>query len=202
MNIFEVIINGGFIMYPLLICSILVWAVLIEKALFLSKFNKQYKSLFQTANGLMDEGKVVECIGLVKSADAYLREPMLAVLQGKNLPKETWERNILRKLSETQMVLKRFLWILGTIGNLAPFIGLFGTVIGIIKSFESMASSGKSGFAVVSSGLAEALIATAAGILVAVFSVIFYNFFQTKINSLFLNLRNNLEELSEKVERI
>ncbi len=202
MNIFEVIINGGFIMYPLLICSVLVWAVLIEKSLFLSKFNKQYKSLFQTANGLMDEGKVVECIGLVKSADSYLREPMLAVLQGKGLPKETWERNILRKLSETQMVLKRFLWILGTIGNLAPFIGLFGTVIGIIKSFESMASSGKSGFAVVSSGLAEALIATAAGILVAVFSVIFYNFFQTKINSLFINLRNNLEELSEKVERV
>ncbi len=80
MNIFEVIINGGFIMYPLIICSVLVWAVLIEKSLFLSKFNKQYKSLFQTANGLMDEGKVVECIGLVKSADFYLREPMLAVL--------------------------------------------------------------------------------------------------------------------------
>jgi biopolymer transport protein ExbB len=55
---------------------------------------------------------------------------------------------------------------------------------------------------VVSSGLSEALIATAAGILVAIVSVIFYNFFQTKINAIFLRLKNNLEELSEKVERI
>ena len=202
MKFFETLINGGFIMYPLFICSVLVWAVFIEKYFFLSKFNKQFQSLFQTANGLMDDGKMIECIGLVKSAEPYLRDPMLAVLEGKGLSKESWEKSILRKLSETQMVLKRFLWILGTIGNLAPFIGLFGTVVGIIKSFQSMSITGGSGFAVVSSGLSEALIATAAGILVAIVSVVFYNFFQTKINSLFLRLRNNLEELSEKVERV
>jgi biopolymer transport protein ExbB len=202
MKIFEIIVHGGFIMYPLLICSILVWAVFIEKYFFLVKFNRQIKSLFQNAQNLMDEGKINECVGLAKSADPHLRDPLLAVLQGKGNSKETWEKNIIRKLSETQLILKRFLWILGTIGNLAPFIGLFGTVIGIIKSFDSMSSSGASGFSVVSSGLAEALIATAAGILVAIVSVVFYNFFQTKINALYLRLKNNLEELSEKVERI
>jgi len=201
MKILEIIINGGFIMYPLLICSILVWAVFIEKYFFLTKFNRQFSTLYQNAQNLMDEGKIHECVGLVKSADSVLRDPFLAVLEGKGLSKDTWERNILRKLSETQLSLKRFLWILGTIGNLAPFIGLFGTVIGIIKSFESMSSTGNSGFSVVSSGLSEALIATAAGILVAIVSVIFYNFFQTKINAIFLRLKNNLEELSEKVER-
>lgn len=202
MKILDVIIHGGFIMYPLLFCSVLVWAVFIEKNIFLSKFNKQSKLLFQTAQDLLNEGKIVECVGLVKSADSNLKNPMLAVLEGKGLTKENWEKSISRKLSETQLELKRFLWILGTIGNLAPFIGLFGTVIGIIRAFDSMASSGQSGFTVVSAGLAEALISTAAGILVAIVSVIFYNFFQTKISSLSLRLRNKLEELSEKVERI
>jgi len=202
MKIFEMIVHGGFIMYPLILCSILVWAVFIEKNIFLSKFNKQFNLLFQTAQDLLNEGKVTECVGLVKSADSCLKNPMLAVLEGKGLSKDSWEKNISRKLSETQLELKRFLWILGTIGNLAPFIGLFGTVVGIIKAFESMSTSGQSGFTVVSAGLAEALIATAAGILVAIVSVIFYNYFQTKINSLSLRLRNRMEELSEKVERI
>ncbi len=202
MRIFEIIRNGGFIMYPLLICSILVWAVFIEKYLFLRKFVRQLNSLFPAAQGLLEEGKIQECVGLVKSADPHLSGPILAVLEGKGLSKEIWERSIIRRLNETQMVLKRFLWILGTVGNLAPFIGLFGTVVGIIKSFQSMATSGASGFSIVAAGLSEALTATAAGILVAIVSVVFYNFFQTKLNVLHLTLKNNLEELSEKVERI
>jgi len=188
-------------MYPLLICSVVVWAVFIEKIWFLSRFKKQFKNLYNKALNLLDEGKIIECTGLVKSAESHLKVPFLAVLEGRNLNnKDEWEKNITRKLSETQLVLKRFLWLLGTIGNLAPFIGLFGTVLGIIKSFDSMAKSGKTGFAVVSTGLAEALIATAAGILVAVVAVLFYNYFQSQINSLNLRIKNSLEELIQKVE--
>jgi biopolymer transport protein ExbB len=200
MKFIEYFSEGGFIMYPLLICSVVVWAVFIEKIWFLSKFKKQYRKLYDKALKLLEEGKTTECVGLVKSAESYLKTPFLAVLEGKELEREEWEKNISRKLSETHLVLKRFLWLLGTIGNLAPFIGLFGTVVGIIKSFDSMAKSGKSGFAVVSSGLAEALIATAAGILVAVVAVLFYNYFQSQINSLNLRIKNSLEELVQKVE--
>lgn len=201
MKFIELFIDGGFIMYPLLICSVVVWAVFIEKVWFLLKFKKQFKGLYENALNLLEEGKIIECIGLVKSAESYLKLPFLAVLEGRNLGREEWEKSISRKLSETRLVLKRFLWLLGTIGNLAPFIGLFGTVVGIIKSFDSMAQSGKSGFGVVSSGLAEALIATAAGISVAVVAVLFYNFFQSQINSLNLRMKNSLEELIQKVEK-
>jgi len=201
MKFIEYFSEGGFIMYPLLICSVVVWAVFIEKIWFLSRFKKQFKNLYNKALNLLDEGKIIECTGLVKSAESHLKVPFLAVLEGRNLNnKDEWEKNITRKLSETQLVLKRFLWLLGTIGNLAPFIGLFGTVLGIIKSFDSMAKSGKTGFAVVSTGLAEALIATAAGILVAVVAVLFYNYFQSQINSLNLRIKNSLEELIQKVE--
>ena len=83
---------------------------------------------------------------------------------------------------ETQ-ILKKNLWILGTVASSAPFIGLLGTVVGIIKSFESMAIAGTGGFAVVAAGISEALVATALGLAVAIIALIFYNYFQTRISS-------------------
>jgi biopolymer transport protein ExbB len=84
---------------------------------------------------------------------------------------------------ETQK-LKKHLWILGTVASSAPFIGLLGTVVGIIKAFESMAVAGTGGFAVVAAGISEALVATALGLAVAIIAVIFYNYFQTRISTL------------------
>jgi biopolymer transport protein ExbB/TolQ len=84
---------------------------------------------------------------------------------------------------ETQN-LKKNLWILGTVASSAPFIGLLGTVVGIIKAFESMAIAGTGGFAVVAAGISEALVATALGLAVAIIAVIFYNYFQTRISNL------------------
>ena len=79
---------------------------------------------------------------------------------------------------ETQK-LRKHLWILGTVASSAPFIGLLGTVVGIIRSFESMAVAGTGGFAVVAAGISEALVATALGLGVAIIALIFYNYFQT-----------------------
>src|SRR5690606_26477531 len=73
-----------------------------------------------------------------------------------------------RRAAEFVHFSKSGLWILGTLGNAAPFIGLLGTVIGIIKSFRDMAIEGSGGFAVVAAGISEALIATAAGLVVAI----------------------------------
>ncbi len=84
---------------------------------------------------------------------------------------------------ETQK-LKKHLWILGTVASSAPFIGLLGTVVGIIKSFESMAIAGTGGFAVVAAGISEALVATALGLGIAIIAVMFYNYFQTRISTL------------------
>jgi biopolymer transport protein ExbB/TolQ len=87
-------------------------------------------------------------------------------------------------LFEETQKLKKNLWILGTVASSAPFIGLLGTVVGIIKSFESMAIAGTGGFAVVAAGISEALVATALGLGVAIIAVIFYNYFQTRISML------------------
>ena len=79
---------------------------------------------------------------------------------------------------------KRYLWALGTVGSSAPFVGLFGTVVGILKAFQSMSVAGTGGFKVVSQGIAAALVATAAGLLVAIYAVVAYNYFVSKVNGL------------------
>jgi len=195
MSVVELIDKGGFVMYPLLIFSIIIWAVAFEKIWFLSQLKKQFVAIHGSACKLLEENKVHEAKGLFHNTHPMLIPPFQAVIEGKSENREVWEQKISRRLSETQMGLRRYLWILGTIGSSAPFIGLFGTVVGIIKSFDSMAKTGKSGFTVVSSGLSEALIATAAGIIVAVIAVIFYNYFQTRLQNLGLEFKNKLEDL-------
>ena len=77
------------------------------------------------------------------------------------------------------MELRRGLWFVGTIGSLAPYIGLLGTVVGIMQAFRAIAESGDAGFEVVSAGISEALIATAVGLLVAILALLLFNWLQT-----------------------
>jgi biopolymer transport protein ExbB/TolQ len=89
---------------------------------------------------------------------------------------------------------RRYLWALGTVGSSAPFVGLFGTVVGILKAFQSMSQAGTGGFKVVSQGIAAALVATAAGLLVAIYAIIAYNYFVAKVGSIGVQYKVFCEE--------
>jgi len=89
---------------------------------------------------------------------------------------------------------RRFLWALGTVGSSAPFVGLFGTVVGILKAFQSMSMAGTGGFKVVSQGIAAALVATAAGLLVAIYAIIAYNYFVAKVGGIAVQYKVFCEE--------
>jgi biopolymer transport protein ExbB/TolQ len=199
MGIWSLIKEGGFIMYPLLIFSFAIWAVVFEKLWGLKQFNKEYLELHSKAYELLKQSKIQEAKGLYSSADKLIAGPHLVLLEEENISNEKRIEKMQRRLLETQAGLKRFLWVLGTIGSSAPFVGLFGTVVGIIKSFESISMTGKSGFTVVASGISEALVATAAGIIVAVIAVIFYNYFQVRISRINLEFKNKLADLSDLV---
>ena len=84
---------------------------------------------------------------------------------------------------------------LATTGNTAPFIGLFGTVVGIIRAFHSLSVSGSAGPSVISAGIAEALVTTAAGLVVAVPAVVFYNYYLRRVET----VMNEIESVSKKV---
>ena len=111
------------------------------------------------------------------------------------------EAAVERERAQLGLRMKRNLWILGTIGATTPFVGLFGTVAGIMRSFRELGldveAGGTGGTAAVMTGISEALVATAAGILVAVEAVILYNYFQSRIGRLTIELRLQIEEFLE-----
>ena len=138
-----------------------------------------------------DIGKATALCEMSQVPLADVFERGLTVFQ-KTPEKTTEAVNSMR--NATVLSLKRYLWALGTVGSSAPFVGLFGTVIGILKAFQSMSVAGTGGFKVVSQGIAAALVATAAGLLVAIYAVIAYNYFVARINGIAMQYKLFSEE--------
>jgi biopolymer transport protein ExbB len=105
------------------------------------------------------------------------------------------ERAVEREMLMTVTDLKRGLGVLATVGATAPFVGLLGTTMGIVNAFTGMAASGSGGLAAISGGIAEALITTAFGLLVAIPAVWLFNYFQTKIDNLTAEMTYTSKEM-------
>jgi biopolymer transport protein ExbB/TolQ len=127
-----------------------------------------------------------------------VKDPLAAVfgrglrVYGKTPTKTTEAVNSQRLVAVAG--LKRYLWALGTVGSSAPFVGLFGTVVGILKAFQSMSVAGTGGFKVVSQGIAAALVATAAGLMVAIYAIIAYNYFVARVGAIGVQYKIFCEE--------
>lgn len=142
----------------------------------------------------LDGGDLAKAAALCETSSAPLAEIYergLVVFQ--RTPHKTAEA-VASQRAAVVLSFKRYLWALGTVGSSAPFVGLFGTVVGILKAFQSMSVAGSGGFKVVSQGIAAALVATAAGLLVAIYAVIAYNYFVSKVNGLAMQYKLYTEE--------
>lgn len=202
MSIWSLVKTGGWTMYPLFVCSVAVWGVIVERLWALRSWREKNREFLLSFSNLWLRGDRDGARKLCDRAEVELAE-IARELVGENAnpgDKRAVAR-VERKRLELSAELRRFLWVLGTIGSAAPFIGLFGTVVGIIKSFTSMAEAGAGGFNVVAAGISEALVATATGIIVAVIAVFFYNYFQVRVGKLQFQLRMLCEEMLEVWEK-
>jgi biopolymer transport protein ExbB/TolQ len=184
MDLIEIIHQGAIATYPLILMSIISVAVIFERLWFLRNIGANTLRITNSIMGPIKKGQRDLAVAICKqNAHCPSGRIFLNLLDAeeKQRPEETRAADSL--FEETQKM-RKHLWILGTVASSAPFIGLFGTVIGIIKAFESMAIAGTGGFAVVAAGISEALVATAMGLGVAIIALIFYNYFQTRIGNL------------------
>lgn len=133
-------------------------------------------------------------------SDSPVADIFIAALNKVNRPGESSHRAAERERQRFGLWMRRRLWALGSIGALAPFVGLFGTVMGIVRSFRAIAASGSGGFTVVAEGVSEALIATAGGILVAILAVFFYNYFQTRGTRAQVEIKLIIDEFLEQLD--
>ena len=133
-------------------------------------------------------------------SDSPVADIFIAALNKVNRSGESTHRAAERERQRFALWMRRRLWALGSIGALAPFVGLFGTVFGIIRSFKDIAASGSGGFSVVAAGVSEALIATAGGILIAILAVFFYNYFQTRGQRAGVEIKLVIDEFLEQLD--
>ncbi len=183
---------GAAVMCCLAALSIVSVGVILDKHRRFRSASRQ-SQLFKPVFGkFLHGGEVQELIDAVRlHPNSYVAQVVLAgileyegVRQAGGDPVASIElvTSALRdSLSETLIQMKRGLGFLATIGSTSPFIGLFGTVVGIINAFRSIAATGSGGMSVVSGGIAEALVSTALGIFVAIPAVMAYNHFTGKI---------------------
>jgi biopolymer transport protein ExbB/TolQ len=195
----------------LVIMSMISFGVAIERIYTFTQARKQSKLYAPQVAKHLKEGRLKDAIALSSSKNyrySHLAKVVLAGLQeyqfqqesgGSSLTREdlldTVRRSIQRAAALTASDLKKGIAALATIGSTAPFVGLLGTVVGVISAFQGIAASGSGGIGAVSAGIAEALVETALGLVVAIPAVWFYNYLTGRIEYFNVEMDNSSSEL-------
>jgi biopolymer transport protein ExbB len=175
LDAFELILKGGPIMAPLLLCSIISLAVTIERFLFWRKIAA--REPVEKVLGLVERQEFARASEVSRTLDLPVARVLAAGLSHRK-PSPTKALEVAAQAEAP--TLKKRLTVLDTIVTLAPLLGLLGTVIGMISSFDIMSAAGIGQPHAVTGGVAEALIATATGLLIAILTLIPYNYFSTR----------------------
>lgn len=183
-TIIQLLWIGRLTVIPLAICSVIGLAVIVQQLMRYRGVDKRSRELTRGVVDALVKHDVVTARSLCESAKTPLGPIFLEGLRWRNIALEDLNSVLSTSRAEALAEMKRGLWALGTIGSLAPFIGLFGTVWGILKSFHDMATQGSGGFAVVAAGISEALVATAVGLLVAILALAAYNYLQVRAGAI------------------
>jgi biopolymer transport protein ExbB/biopolymer transport protein TolQ len=190
----------------LFIMSIWSLAVMIDRALYYSAARKQSREFAPKVAGALKDGKLDEAIKIAdRNKKSHLAEVVTAGLQefrsygsGGAISEEQIEsskRALERSEAIVHAKLKRGLGGLATIGSTAPFVGLFGTVAGILNAFNQIATQKTAGIAAIAGGISEALVTTAFGLIVAIPAVMTFNYFTNKVESFDVEMDNSSSEL-------
>jgi len=186
--VFELIKNGGWLMLPIILCSIVAMAIVVERLWSLQR------------NKILPPELVPQLWGLAKEKDIddvtlrriKLNSPLGAILASGLINKHHGREMMKTSIEETgrQVVheLERFLNPLGTIASITPLLGLLGTVVGMIKVFAAIMIHGVGDPGILAGGISEALLTTAAGLTVAIPSLIFHRYFERLIDDYVLKM--------------
>ena len=206
-------IFGGTVIFCLALLSVFSVAMIIEKHRRFSAASGQSEKFKPEFKKFLHGGDVQN---LIEAAGQYQNSHVAQVVSAGIVEYDTVGQNggdptaslelvtsaLRDSISETLIQLKRGLGFLATIGSTAPFVGLFGTVVGIINAFRSIATTGSGGMSVVSGGIAEALVSTALGIFVAIPAVVAFNHFTGKMETFHVEMNRASSQLVNRLFKI
>ena len=196
----EIFIKGGPVMYPLLACSILVLTVIIERALFwISVDMHRDRHLIDEVLELCRAGDWESVRMKTKGSKDFIIKILVTGIVHREF---SMTKAMESAAAEEIRKLRRYMGVLDTMITVAPLMGIFGTVIGIIMSFEALGSAGIEHPQAVTAGIAQALITTATGLGIAILSVFPYNFFNLRIEKAVLNVEKYATSLEIVYEKL
>lgn len=196
---FELIVAGGWIMAPIILCSILAFTIVVERLWTLREKKITPPHLAEQIIKLHQKN----AIGPEAIEKLYNNSPLGRILSAglRNMygKREVMKESIEEEGRQVALSLERFLNTLGTIASIAPLLGLLGTVIGMIKVFAVITSLGVGDPKILADGISEALITTAAGLSVAIPAVMFYRYLRGRVDELLLKMEAQAVYLVEVI---
>jgi biopolymer transport protein ExbB/TolQ len=192
-------LGSTWVMYLLLALSVASIAVMVERWWFFRKRGTGGEEVCDALCDLLEQGDRTEAEGLLSRHESIEAEVLLASLRWAQGGPDALSAGIDGEMTKRRKELESGMTLLGTLGNNAPFVGLLGTVIGVIVAFADLAEgSNKIQMDKVMGGIAEALIATGVGLFVAIPAVVAYNFFQKKIT----DIEDNVSSISKRLSAL
>ncbi len=197
----ELFVKGGPVMYFILLCSLIAAVIIIERLIYFRRIRVDEDALLARLRASLAKGHAEEAMALCEAHPSPIANLMRVGIENRRQPKQVIREAILDAASLEVPRLERFLSMLSTVGNLATLLGLLGTVTGNIKSFGVIGQLGVVGDpGLLARGIAEALLTTAFGLIVAIPVVFCYNFLVTRVNTMITRLESRVNQLVTLLE--
>lgn len=190
------------VLIALVLCSVVTLGVTLERVHYFYKRRGEPDGLLRDVLDVLKEGQVREALRRCRAQAHPLGAVAAEVLESADADAAVQEERIQISLSQQKLLLERNLGVIGTMAAVAPLVGLLGTVWGIMRAFNDMATSGSAAPSVVAAGVAEALVTTAAGLVVAVPAVVLYNHLSRKMVVMLTVAENHARHIRTVVGQI
>ena len=185
---FEMVKAGGWLMFPIIACSMIAFGIILERFWTLQKSKVIPRHLVATIWHWVKEGQLERSKIEDISKQSALGKILASGLNNRHLDRDRIKESIEETGRQVVHELERFLNTLGTIASISPLLGLLGTVIGMIKVFNAITSSGVGNAAPLAGGISQALITTAAGLSVAIIALMFHRYFRGRVDELVVKM--------------
>ena len=197
-TIFQIIQLGGVTMYILILCSVISLAVIFERFIYFRRQSRVKRvKLMDEVRRELTRGHAAKAMQACTDIDAPFARVAQAGIHLAGHHEKAISEAMEREIVIETIKLERYTSIIGTIGSTAVYVGLLGTVLGIIRAFHAISMTGGGGADVVTTGISEALICTAAGLMVAIPAVVSYNFFIRIIDNFVADMELCASELMD-----
>ena len=195
----ELFLQGGLMMYPLTLCSVLALAITLERGVSLQRkrvIRPEIVSVIENIHGPEDIGLA---LSVCRQDDGPFASVMRAGLDNRRLPMDEVRESIQDQGRQDMGRLQKGLVVLETVASVSPLLGLLGTVLGMIKVFQEISEVGVGQGNLLAGGIAEAILTTAAGLFIAIPSLVFYNYFSSRAEGLILEIEKFSNLLLKKL---